>query len=76
MDNKPELEIVYKIYPASNSDIFHYELMPDADGLGLVELRYVEVGRKEPDRITMRKEEAMLLYEALGKMLGLGQDEC
>lgn len=61
--SEPELELVRRIY----NDDWHYEVGPDADGLGLVELRlYDGTDRKEcRTRMTFQIAEARLIADAL-----------
>lgn len=52
-----EMELTHRIY---SDDGFFYELRPDPDGLGIVELRYFEdVDDKEPKQVVSLTEESI-----------------
>ena len=59
-----EMELTHRIY---SDDGFFYELRPDPDGLGIVELRYFEDGDdKEPKQaISLTEESISLVIRAL-----------
>ena len=53
-----EMELTHRIY---SGDGFMYELRPDPDGLGIVELRYFEdVDDKEPKQSVSLTEESII----------------
>jgi len=53
-----EMELTHRIY---SDDGFFYELRPDPDGLGIVELRYFEdVDDKEPKQSVSLTEESII----------------
>lgn len=64
MNNKPEMECLYEIW--SNDDDWHYEVGPDRDSLGCVEIRYKEKG-KTVGRMTFPPEIAELIAQAIIK---------
>lgn len=59
-----EMELTHRIYSDGG---FMYELRPDPEGLGIVELRYFEdVDDKEPKQsVTLTKESIVLIIKAL-----------
>ena len=59
-----EMELTHRIY---SDDGFLYELRPDPDGLGNVELRYFDdVNDKEPKQsVTLPEESIVLIIKAL-----------
>lgn len=59
-----EMELTHRIY---SDDGFLYELRPDPEGLGIVELRYFEdVDDKEPKQsVTLTGESIVLIIKAL-----------
>lgn len=57
-----ELEKLYEVW----ADDWHYEIGPDRDGLGCLEVRYYEgTETTSKHRLTFGKEEARLIAEAL-----------
>lgn len=63
------LEKSYKIYNDSTGE--YIEVCPDADGLDLVEIRFVLEDGTINTRITMSPEQAELVATALGRMRDL-----
>lgn len=63
-----EMEVTHRIY---SDDGFYYELRPDPDGLGNIELRYFEdVDNKEPNQtITLTEESIIHIIRALENQL-------
>lgn len=63
-----EMEMTHRVY---SNDGFFYELRPDPDGLGIVELRYFEdVDDKEPKQsVTLTAESIPLIIRALTEQL-------
>lgn len=59
-----EMELTHRIY---SGDGFYYELRPDPDGLGNIEIRYFEdVDDKEPKQsICLTEESISLIIQAL-----------
>jgi hypothetical protein len=65
MKTKPELEVLYEIW-TNDGDGWRFEVGPDRDGLGCVELRYVEDNpRKIVSRVTMDPHSAELVGQAI-----------
>lgn len=69
-----EMEMTHRIY---SGDGFFYELRPDPDGLGIVELRYFEdVDDKEPKQsISLTQESISLIIRGLMGQLAQIQDK-
>lgn len=69
-----EMELIHRVY---SNDGFYYELRPDPDGLGIVELRYFEdVDDKEPKQsITLTSESISLIIKGLTVQLAQIQDK-
>lgn len=63
-----ELEMMFKIWVESED--YHYEVGPDSDGLGCIEIRYYEGIETTPkDRMMFDPANARLLHRALGRLL-------
>lgn len=62
MDKKPYMEKVYQIW---NNYGERTEVGPDSDGIDLVEIRNYTDTKEISQRITMTRETAKLLIEAL-----------
>jgi hypothetical protein len=67
---KFEIETVHKVYDNDSGD--YISVGPDADGLGLIENMLVEDG-KIVSRMSMPREQAVLVVEAMQRALGLNQ---
>lgn len=63
-----EMEVIHRIY---SEDGFYYEVGPDPDGLGNIEIRYFnDVDNKTPDSVVCLTEEAIApLIESLQNQL-------
>ncbi len=65
MNDKPELETMREIWPAGlDAATYHWEVGPDRDGLGCVEIRLRE-DSKIKERITVPPDVALLISKAL-----------
>lgn len=67
MNDKPKMEITRTIYPAGGeAKYYNWEVVPDGDGLGCVELRYIEnePTRKIVSRIAVPPAVAALIAKA------------
>lgn len=60
---KYTVDVSYKIY--NNEDGSYIEVCPDADGLGLVEVRYVDEKEVIHERLTFQPEQAYLVSTAI-----------
>lgn len=66
---KPELELMCEIWSAGG---WHYEVGPDRDGLGMLEIRYYdEKDTMSKHRLSFPKEDAKVVAEAMLKLLSL-----
>lgn len=64
--SKPEMEKLFEIW----YDEYHYEVGPDRDGLGTIEIRYYEGGDHQvKERMSLDKEGAALLAKALLELI-------
>ena len=61
------LEFAIRVYNDTSGDYVY--VGPDADGLGLIEIRYVEDEYIIHSRIRMPREQARLVAEAINKVL-------
>ena len=62
-----EVETTLSIY---STDVYHYEVGPDGDGLGCIEIRYYEDDNKEPiQRLMFSLDDAKALHHAIGKLI-------
>lgn len=68
MANTFTKEHVIKVWDDSNGT--HVYVGPDADGLELVELRYIDEDGEIGDRITMPSEQAVKVAEAILELYG------
>ena len=60
---KFEMETLREIW--NDMDKSHYEIGPDRDGLGCVEIRYLDENKKIAERMTFPPEMAIVLSDAL-----------
>jgi len=71
MNTEPEMETMREIWPAGGDAAhYHWEVGPDRDGMGCVEIRYIEEdekGRKIRDRLTFNPAVAALIAQAIQK---------
>ena len=67
MSEQYEIEKSYKVWDNKHGE--RIEIGPDADGLNLVEIRYVDPEGKIGQRIDMPFEMAEKVYQALGLYL-------
>ena len=62
MNSKLCLEMMFKLW----NDEWHYEIGPDSEGLGIIEIRYYEQNEtKYVSRMSFSREEAGKVGEAL-----------
>lgn len=64
------LETMYEIWDEGSGGDYHLEVGLDRDGMGLIEIRYLDIDNKVTDRMTFSKEQAILLGLALKKLVG------
>lgn len=65
MSDKPQLEKMFEVWCGE----WHYEIGPDRDGVGVIEIRYFEgKSTKSELRICLSKEEAALVAKALSEL--------
>lgn len=67
MSEQYEIEKSYKVWDNKHGQ--RIEIGPDADGLNLVEIRYVDAQGKIGPRVDMSIEMAEKVYQALGMYL-------
>lgn len=66
-ETKYSLETVRQVWNDKQGD--RIEVGPDTDGLDLVSIRHKDDDSKTTSEITMPPEQALLVYEALGRTL-------
>lgn len=66
-EKRHSLEVVYQIWDDRHGD--RIEVGPDRDALDLIEIRTYDADSKREREITMSKEQAVLLCDALTKLL-------
>ena len=63
----PEMEMMFEVW---NPEGWHYEIGPDRDGLGMIEIRYYDNDVvKSTHRLSFPKEDAKLIASAINKLL-------
>lgn len=67
MATTPEMEMMFEVW---NPEGWHYEIGPDRDGLGMIEIRYYDNDVvKSTHRLSFPKEDAKLIASAINKLL-------
>ncbi len=64
MKMKPEIEVVYEVWP-NDGDAWHVDIGPDRDGLRCVEIRIRDEAGKITQRMMFTPDFAKLVGEAI-----------